>query len=178
MSETMTQVQNDASISPKKRAAGWWYPWIFVGFFAVIVTVNGIMMFFAFSSWSGLETEGHYSKGLVYDDNIAATKAQKALGWDVELQVKTLETQGLARKVGYQVTFLDHNKKPIEAIKAHTYFMRPTHEGVDQNGPAVLIGPGVIGGEVDLSMAGQWTVRVYAESKSRKYQLVERIVVK
>ena len=76
------------------------------------------------------------------------------------------------------MTFLDHDKKPIEGIKAHTYFLRPTHEGVDQNGPAVIIGPGVIGGEMDLSVAGQWSVRVYAESKGRKYQLVERVVVK
>lgn len=174
----MTQTQDPLIAQPKKRPRSWWYPWIFVAFFAVIISVNGVMMYFAFSSWSGLETEGHYNKGLAYDDVIAATKAQKAMGWDVKLDVKTLKSDGDSRNVAFHVTFLDHDKKPVESLKAHAYFMRPTHEGVDENGPMDLVGPGVVAGELTLTMPGQWTVRIYGESKGRKYQLVERIVVK
>lgn len=174
----MTQTQNQPNSQAKKRAPGWWYPWIFVGFFAVVVSVNGVMMYFAFDSWSGLETEGHYLKGLAYDDNIAGAKAQAALGWDVKLDVQTLEEKGVSRKVSYQATFLDHNGKPVKALKAHALFWRPTHEGVDQDAPAQVITPGVVGGVFTLEMAGQWTVRIQAESQGRQYQFVERIVVK
>jgi len=174
----MTQTQDDPVTAPKKRARSWWYPWIFVAFFAVIITVNGIMMFFAYSSWTGLETEGHYRKGLAYDDNVQGAKKQAALGWDVSLSVEIAETHASARTLSYKVTFLDHNQKPLDSLKAHTFFIRPTHEGLDVDGPAVVVSPGVVGGEITVPVPGQWDVRVHAESLGRKYQYVERIVVK
>ncbi len=162
----------------KQRKPGWWYPWIFVAFFAVIVTVNGIMMYFAFDSWTGLETEGHYVKGLAYDTNVEAARAQDALGWDVSLAVTTLNSSDKERHVAYEVTFLDHNKKPVDQLKAHTFFVRPTSEGLDVNAPASLKAPGVLSGEMTLALPGQWDVRVHAESMGRQYQLVERVVIK
>jgi len=162
----------------KQRKPGWWYPWIFVGFFAVVITVNGIMMFFAFDSWTGLETKDHYLKGLAYDDNVAGAKTQEALGWDVKLNVETLQAEDKQRKVAYQVTFLDHNNQPVESLKAHTFFRRPTHDGVDVDGPSELVKPGVVAGEMTLAIPGNWEVRVHAESMGRQYQLVERVLVK
>ncbi|WP_417819723.1 FixH family protein [Terasakiella sp.] len=161
----------------KQRAPGWWYPWIFVAFFLVIVTVNGIMMFFAFDSWTGLETKDHYVKGLAYDNNVSGAKAQKALGWDVKLVVRPIESNGDSRKVAYQATFLDHDGKPVDGLKAHAFFIRPTSEGLDVDQAAEVMGPGVVGGEVMLSLHGQWKVRIHAVSKGRQYQLVERVVV-
>ncbi|WP_028877882.1 FixH family protein [Terasakiella pusilla] len=161
----------------KQRKPGWWYPWIFVGFFAVIVTVNGIMIFFAYDSWTGLETKDHYLKGLAYDTNVEAARAQEALGWEVKLDVTTLESRDKERRIAYQVTFKDHNGKPVDALKAHTFFVRPTSEGVDVDGPATVVEPGVLSGELTLSVPGQWDVRVHADSMGRKYQLVERVVV-
>jgi len=162
----------------KQRASGWWYPWIFVAFFVVVITVNGIMMFFAFDSWTGLETKDHYVKGLAYDDNVAGAKAQKALGWDVTLDVSTLKAEGQKRTVAYAATFLDHNQKPVESLRAHAFFVRPTSEGVDVDQSADVMSPGVVGGKIDLALPGQWNVRIHVESKGRKYQLVERVVVK
>ncbi|SCA56465.1 Integral membrane protein linked to a cation pump [Candidatus Terasakiella magnetica] len=162
----------------KQRAPGWWYPWIFVGFFAVIITVNGIMMFFAYDSWTGLETKDHYLKGLAYDNNVAGAKAQAALGWDVKIDVSPLESVDLQRKVAYQVTFLDHNKKPVKGLKAHIFFIRPTSEGLDVDEPVDMTGDGVVSGEIVLPVPGQWDTRVHAESLGRQYQLVERVVVR
>lgn len=161
----------------KQRKPGWWYPWIFVGFFGVIVTVNGIMMYFAFDSWTGLETKDHYVKGLAYEKNVQGAKAQAALGWDVKLEVETLSAADKSRTIAYKVTFLDHNKKPLEPLRAHTFFVRPTHEGLDVNGRALTIAPGVLAGEATLALAGQWDVRIHAESRGRQYQHVERIVI-
>jgi nitrogen fixation protein FixH len=177
MSNSISQTQTTSVQAPKKRARGWWYPWIFVAFFVVVVSVNGIMMYFAYNTWTGLETEGHYVKGLEYDKNIAAAKAQAALGWYVKLDVQTLAENGTSRDISYKVTFLDHDKKPVEGLKAHTYFERVTHEGMDVNGPAEVIEPGVVGGKITLKQSGLWNVRVYGESLGRKYQHVERIVV-
>ncbi|NVJ92454.1 MAG: FixH family protein [Methylocystaceae bacterium] len=161
-----------------ERKPGWWYPWIFVGFFAVIITVNGIMMYFAHESWTGLETKDYYLKGLAYDKNVAGAKAQEALGWDVTLEVKTLDSSEKHHKVAYKVIFLDHNGKPVESLKAHTFFLRPTSEGMDVDEPAKVVEPGVLAGEVVLAAPGQWNVRVHAESLGRQYQLVDRVLVR
>ncbi|MCW8952841.1 MAG: FixH family protein, partial [Rhodospirillales bacterium] len=52
------------------RKPGWWYPWIFVGGMTIVVIVNGIMIYFALSTFTGLETRNHYEKGLAYNTNI------------------------------------------------------------------------------------------------------------
>ncbi|WP_135081142.1 FixH family protein [Terasakiella sp. SH-1] len=162
----------------KQRAPGWWYPWIFVAFFAVIITVNGIMMFFAFDSWTGLETKDHYLKGLAYDRNVEASRAQKALGWTVKLDVDVLETVDLQRKVAYKASFLDHDQKPVSALKAHVFFVRPTSEGLDVDETADQVSDGQISGELVLSVPGQWDARIHVESMGRQYQHVERVVIK
>ena len=51
------------SLSKTKRQDGWWYPYIFVGAFVVIITVNGIMAFFAVDTWTGLEILDSKQKG-------------------------------------------------------------------------------------------------------------------
>ena len=57
------------------RPRGWWYPWIFVGAMAVVVVVNGILAWLAVGTWTGIETEDHYRKGLAYNENLAAEQA-------------------------------------------------------------------------------------------------------
>lgn len=177
----MTEQSTQAASSPKKRPErprGWWYPWIFVAFFAVVVSVNGVMIFFAYDSWTGLETKDHYVKGLAYDDTIAAKKAQEALGWTVSYDLETIsKNPDGSRQVAYKVTFLDHNQAPVTPLKARTFFIRPTSEGMDVNALANKREDGVVGGVMTVAAAGQWDLRVYAESRGRKYQLVQRVVI-
>ena len=62
-------------VPPKRlkapRQPGWYIPWIFVGVFMVVLAVNGIMVHFAVSSWTGIETENHFIKGLGYNNDLA-----------------------------------------------------------------------------------------------------------
>ncbi len=53
------------------RQKGWYIPWIFVGLFLVVAAVNGVMIHFAFSSWTGLQTEEHFLKGIKYNQDLA-----------------------------------------------------------------------------------------------------------
>jgi len=162
----------------KQKPRGWWYPWIFVAFFAVVISVNGVMIFFAYDSWTGLETKDHYLKGLAYDDTIAAQKAQEALGWTVSFDLETIsKNPDGSRLVAYEATFLDHNQQLVTPLKARTFFIRPTSEGMDSNGLAGKKEDGVVGGTMKVAAAGQWDVRIYAESRGRKYQLVQRVVI-
>jgi nitrogen fixation protein FixH len=61
----------------RTRRPGWWIPWIFVGFFAVTIAVNGTMVWFAMHSWTGLETEHHWQEGIAYNSAIRGARARR-----------------------------------------------------------------------------------------------------
>ena len=62
-----------------------WIPYAFVAFFGVVLLANGTMIGLAFATWTGLETEGAYQKGLAYNRVLDRARAQAALGWRVDL---------------------------------------------------------------------------------------------
>ena len=53
----------------------------FAAFFGVVFAVNGIMVFMALSSWSGLSTDHPYERGLRYNKTLEAMAQRDALGW-------------------------------------------------------------------------------------------------
>jgi nitrogen fixation protein FixH len=54
---------------------------VFLGFFATIFLVNGIMIYDALSTFGGIETADAYRKGLAYNARIAEGAAQAQRGW-------------------------------------------------------------------------------------------------
>ncbi len=68
-----------------RRPDGWWYPWIFVAGFLVVIAVNGTMLFFATSTFSGLSVERAFERGNAYNAEIAAERAQAARGFDFDV---------------------------------------------------------------------------------------------
>src|SRR6266568_5894928 len=54
-------------------------------FFGVMFLANFIMATYAVKTFSGLDADDPYDSGLAYNREIAASKAQAELGWNVEL---------------------------------------------------------------------------------------------
>lgn len=52
-----------------------------IGFFAVVIAVNGVFMHFAVSSFSGVETVDAYRKGLAYNQRLAEIAREADVGW-------------------------------------------------------------------------------------------------
>jgi nitrogen fixation protein FixH len=71
------------------RQPGWWIPWTFVAGFLLVVAVNGVMIWFATTSWTGLVTDRAYERGLDYNRNLEAAAAMAALGWQAKLVAAT-----------------------------------------------------------------------------------------
>lgn len=158
-----------------KRASGWWYPWIFVGGMGLVIVVNAILVYFALDSWTGLETDHHYRKGLVYNQDLAAAEAQRALGWSAGLTVSATAAEGRAFDVA--VRFHDKAAQPLEGLSVRLFAVRPTHEGYDSDVALAPVGPGVYTGRVTLALPGQWDMRVVANRGADAFQSVERINV-
>src|SRR5688572_2876208 len=59
----------------------------FLAFFGVIFAVNGVFLYMALSTHTGLVAQEPYRKGLHYNDRIAAAERQQALGWTSDLRL-------------------------------------------------------------------------------------------
>ena len=58
-----------------------WIPWVFVGGMLVVVLVNGMLIYSALSSFTGLTVSGAYDRGRTYNNVLAEAARQDALGW-------------------------------------------------------------------------------------------------
>jgi nitrogen fixation protein FixH len=171
----MTQSANTSPLTVKRRP-GWWYPFIFVGVFAVVLAVNLVFMFSAVHTFSGLSTEQAYDKGLKYNQEIAHAKQQQMLGWTVSTEVRANEPNGTAlHNADIVVTFLDKDGHPVTGLAAKADFIRPTSEGHDSSAALAEQGQGRYMVAVALPFGGQWDLTVTAGRGDLSYQFAQRI---
>jgi nitrogen fixation protein FixH len=159
-----------------RRPDGWWYPWLFVGAMVLVVVVNGGLVFFALNTWSGLETEQHYLKGLAYNDNLKGAEAQERLGWRVEVAFATVAANS-PRTGQLTASFHDRAGLPLAGLAVEALLIRPTQTGFDSKATLAHQGDGLYAAPVELPLAGQWDVRVHAWRGPDAFQTVRRIQV-
>ncbi len=154
-----------------------WIPWIFVGFFLVVFTVNGIFIYLATTSWVGLVTENPYDRGLNYNEVLAAKAAQDQLGWTHDLSFQRTDDAGgtaagvltltLGRKDGATLndaTVKAVVERPGRFSQAFTLYLDQTGEGRYAAG-------------VNLPLPGQWHVRLVAQKGADSYRAAETFYV-
>ena len=158
----------------KDQPSGRWIPWIFVAFFGVIFIVNGIMLYFALDSWTGLSTRDAFKKGLAYNDRLAEAEAQAALGWQIEL--------GLPDRVGaadsLSLTLADKAGNPVQGAVVQARLVRPTHEGFDQALALTEGSQGHYSGAVEVPLPGLWEVRLQIARRDDVYRHSERFQIR
>ncbi len=151
-----------------------WGPWVFFAMFAVIIAVNGVMVAFAFGTWTGLETHGAYEKGLAYNKTLEAARRQDALGWQVEIGLEQRD----AEKVWLEVTFRDPDDRPLRLHAVEAHLVRPTHTGYDLAVPLARLQTGRYGTELTPPLPGQWDIRVKAQHDGGTYQATRRVTIR
>jgi len=148
--------------------------WGFIGFFGLIFAANAVLVFLALDSWTGLETEHHYQKGLAYNRVLEADARQHELGWTGNIAARSLP-EGRAR---LEISLSDRDGKPLDGATVVAKFIRPTVEGYDFTTPLTPAGPGQYLAEVALPLAGQWDMRVVAQRADDRFVLKGRAVLK
>lgn len=150
-----------------------WLPWLFVLFFAVVFAANGVMVYVAAASWTGLETKQHYVKGLAYNRTLEDIERQRALGWTAALSVDP-EAPG---RVRLDFLLRDSRELAVAGATVTAQFVRPTSEGHDVEVRLADYGGGRYLGEAAALLPGQWDVRVLARHPSGDFRLTRRIMV-
>ena len=63
-------------------------PWLFAAGMTFVVAVNGVLVYFALGTWSGLVVERPYERGVQYNRVLEAVARQEALGWQFEIALQ------------------------------------------------------------------------------------------
>lgn len=140
-----------------------WIPWYFVLFFAFIVLVDGIMVWLAIQTHTGVVTDHAYEKGLAYNLLLEAEQKQELLGWQSDIQYEAgILTVMLSDK---------HHRIIIpDVIKAQ--FTRPSQSKLDFD---MRLNPQAT--PVSFPAKGLWEVRIFATFNHQQYQHSKRLVI-
>jgi len=143
------------------------------GFFLVVFTVNGIMTYLAFHSWGGLETQDAYRKGLDYNREIEAARAQKTSGWKISLASDPGQMQG---HINVMITRPEGSTDPV-LIQAS--ISRPATDKYDQTIPLLPQPDGLFTAPYVLPLPGQWdiVILVKTEEDGTAYTLNRRFFI-
>ncbi|WP_339861986.1 FixH family protein [Paremcibacter congregatus] len=151
-----------------KKALLW-----FVGFFLIVFTVNGIMAYIALGTWGGLETDNAYRKGLHYNDAIAASEAQAASGWTIDLAYSPQSLTG--DRLDVQVTWPEGDLPPAKVIAQISRAVTDIH---DQEITLTKSGDQLYSSPLTLPAAGQWNISVLVfRPEGAIYQMRDKIFI-
>ncbi len=160
-------------MSPMPERKSLWIPWTFVGFFAVVFAVNGIMIYFALTTFSGLDRRDAYKRGQAYNEILAEARAQEALGWTA-----VVDNEPVDEAVGrLRVVVADAAERPIYDADVRALVKRPTNAHLDFETWLVPVGGGGYAAELDWPAPGIWDVLVTVQQGGNRYQVEERIFV-
>jgi nitrogen fixation protein FixH len=166
------------STMQSSRRPGWWYPYIFVGVFMVVLAVNIVMATSAVKTFSGLQTEQAYDKGLAYNEVLSQAKAQDKLGWSVDAQVIPHDPSNAQRHdADVTVSYTDKAGKPVTGLSVQAEIARPTLSGHDHKLDLVEKTAGQYVALAPLDLPGQWDISVIARQGETQYKFSQRVLV-
>lgn len=139
-----------------KRILAW-----FVGFFLIVFLANGIMTYFALTTWPGLETEKPYIKGLNYNQEITNAKNQRISNWQIMITEKPTKT-----KDGYFEISITKPDESLAPTQVNATFFRAVQEGFDQKITLAPLGNDRYGAPVNLPLQGQWDIFIVVKSQN------------
>ncbi len=156
------------------RPPGWWIPWTFLAGFLLVVAVNGVMIWFAASTWPGLVTERPYDRGIAYNRNLEAAAAMAALGWSTRLVARTSGEGG--RELLLEAR--DREGAPLSGLRVEGRLERPLEPGAERELRLEAVGAGLYRAALGALPAGQWQARLRLVRGDEILVVSERLVLR
>jgi nitrogen fixation protein FixH len=147
---------------------------LFVAGFLLVIAVNGALIFFAEDTFSGLETDNAYERGLDYNRALAGEAAQERLGWHAQAAI----SEGTDAHRTLLVLLADRDGRPLQGLTLEAYLVRPSSAGMDLRLTPGPTGDGAYAAEFTLPAPGQWDLRLVAWRGDVAWQQTERLFVK
>jgi nitrogen fixation protein FixH len=146
-------------------------PWLFVAGFALVIAVNGTMMWFAIGSFSGLYSDHARDRGLHYNRVMAEQRARDALGWSVEASWQAADHRlGLAVK--------DANGRPLDTAAVSVELIRPAEKRAPVRIAMEALGGGRFAATVVLPARGNWDADIVVDTGGQHFAVTKRLFLR
>lgn len=149
-----TDIKSAPSAPAGRMLTGWKVLAIFVGFFALYMTANSIMVYYASTTFRGLDGDRPYEAGIAYNRELEAAREQEKLGWKVDA---ALEKDAAGPRIVARPR--DAAGEALTGLVARAHFAHPTDRTRDVRVDLVETGQGVYAAPAKLS-AGGWDVNL------------------
>ena len=146
-------------------------PWLFVAGFAVVIAVNGIMVWLAIGSFSGLYTPQPRQRSLHYNEIIARQADRDALGW-------RLDVRWLAQDDRLEIALVDAQGRPLGDARLHAELVRPAEKRPPLAVDLVAVDIGRYAATVALPARGNWDLDVVVDHDGQRFAQTRRMFLK
>jgi nitrogen fixation protein FixH len=144
-----------------------------VSFFAVVISVNVVMMRLAIATLPGIEVDSAYSAGLAYQKEIQAAQQQIDRNWKVDAHVERQEDGTARLNLGAKAP----EGKPLAGLAVFGRLERPTDRRADQAFDIRESGGGSYVGIAHGIAPGQWDLVIEADGDGRRLFLSRNRIV-
>ena len=144
-----------------------------VSFFAVVISVNTVMIRFAIATLPGTEVDSAYSASLAYQREIQAAHQQDQRDWKVDAHIER-QADGTAR---LEVDANAQDGVPLAGLSVSGRLERPIDRRSDQAFQMVEEGGGSYRGTARGIAAGQWQLVIEADRDGKRLFLSRNRIV-
>ncbi len=146
---------------------GWHVAAMVVGFFAVVIAVDGLFLTLAYRTHPGQVAAKPYETGLLYNAEIKRFRDQQALGWRAATEARP----------GMLVLWMrDREGRPLTGLKPSALLQRPATE----QGAMRLTFTETTPGQYEVrrdGLVGAWDVRIEsADDQGRDFVAERRLI--
>ncbi|MEQ8824641.1 MAG: FixH family protein [Filomicrobium sp.] len=150
---------------------GWHVLGAILVFFSVLFVVNGVFLYYAITTFTGIETSDAYRKGISYNQNLQEERRFEQLGWQGKIagDGKTIK-----------LTLLTQDGTPVRGMDVSGKVGRPATDKFDQTVTFKDQGNGIYAAK-DANLApGNWIVVVevrepVSQNSEPRFRLKERL---
>ena len=143
-------------------------PLSFIAAFAIVIAVNGVMMWLAVASFSGLYSDHARDIGVTYNRVIAEQKARDALGWKIATSWQP-EAQRL------EISLANADGRPLSGARVSLELVRPAEKFPPIDVHLTDLGDGRFGARIDLPLRGSWDLDIAVESNAQHFAVTKRV---
>ncbi|MCX7932739.1 MAG: FixH family protein [Rhodovarius sp.] len=158
----MTMRSPSRDVDPSRSR---WIPWAFVGAMLLVVAVNGVMVWLALSTFTGVTTPRAYDRGRAYNEVLAEAARQDALGWRSSVR---LEAGRLVVEVE------DAEGRPVQGLLAGALHRPLSLEVVALEWRPLA--PGRWAAAVADLPPGQWEARLSLTGREGRLDIRRRVI--
>lgn len=140
-----------------------------IGFFAIVFAVNGVFLYSALSTHTGVVSNEPYRKGLAYNERIEADAVQQERNWYVDLTIP--DAAGDVR-----LALADAQGRPVAGLGLSGRLGRPSTGDLDQQLAFKEAAAGTYVAPISALQSGTWVIDVQAsELKTNGEEIVWRM---